>query len=467
MSDTNQPGSESVALADAAPGADASVLIEAIDRRDVEACRAWLDGADSADAVHVLAGLSDAERVVLLELVPSDVAADVLAMLPEPQAIGAMEEIDASKAAEILEEMPSDERADVIKAMDEEGAEAILTALDADTAENIRSLAAYDEGSAGAIMLTEYLAFPEASTVKDVLADLEQNAERYADYNIQYTYVIAESGELRGVLPLRNLLLARRTTPLSEVMIARPILVRDTLSIDDLRTIFDEYSFMGLPVVDGQGRLLGVVQRVDLQIADAEEADNLYRQSQGIVGGEELRSMPLLLRSRRRLAWLSANIVLNIAAASMIALQQDTLEAVIALAVFLPIISDMSGCSGNQSVAVTMRELTLGILRPRDAMRVLVKEVTLGMINGAALGVLIGGVAYLWKGNIYLSGVVGVSLALNTTIAVCIGGLVPLLLKKFKADPALASGPILTTITDMCGFFIVLSIASTMVSRLA
>ncbi|MCA9288200.1 MAG: magnesium transporter, partial [Phycisphaerales bacterium] len=179
------------------------------------------------------------------------------------------------------------------------------------------------------------------------------------------------------------------------------------------------------------------------------------------------RSMPLLLRSRRRLAWLSANIVLNIIAASMIALQQDTLEAVIALAVFLPIISDMSGCSGNQSVAVTMRELTLGILRPKDAMRVLVKEGLLGLLNGCALGLLIGGVAYLWKGNIYLSGVVGVSLALNTMIAVCFGGLIPLLLKKLKADPALASGPILTTITDMCGFFIVLSIASTMVSRLA
>ena len=176
--------------------------------------------------------------------------------------------------------------------------------------------------------------------------------------------------------------------------------------------------------------------------------------------------MPLWLRARRRLAWLSANIVLNIVAASVIAFHQETLEAVIALAVFLPIISDMSGCSGNQAVAVSMRELTMGITRAQDALRVLWKESLIGVVNGVALGVLIGSVAFLWKGNVYLSMVVGVALAANTLIAVCIGGTVPLVLNAFKADPALASGPILTTITDMCGFLIVLTLASALMAGL-
>jgi magnesium transporter len=145
---------------------------------------------------------------------------------------------------------------------------------------------------------------------------------------------------------------------------------------------------------------------------------------------------------------------------------QDTLQAVIALAVFLPIISDMSGCSGNQAVAVSIRELTLGVIRPTEFLRIVWKEGMLGMINGAVLGLLLGTIAFVWKGNLYLGLVVGGALLLNTILSVLLGGMVPLLLKRFKVDPALASGPILTTCTDMCGFFLVLSLASTLLSKL-
>ena len=176
--------------------------------------------------------------------------------------------------------------------------------------------------------------------------------------------------------------------------------------------------------------------------------------------------MPLHLRSRRRLSWLSINIFLNVIAASVIAAYQDTLAQVIALAVFLPIISDMSGCSGSQAVAVSIRELTLGLVRPTEFVRVLFKELALGMINGLALGLLIALVAFIWKGNPWLGLVVGGALMLNTIVAVCLGGLIPLVLKRFNMDPALASGPILTTVTDMCGFFFVLSMATVLLPQL-
>ncbi len=132
----------------------------------------------------------------------------------------------------------------------------------------------------------------------------------------------------------------------------------------------------------------------------------------------------------------------------------------IALAVFLPIVSDMSGCSGNQAVAVSMRELTLGVVNVRDVMRVWWQEAQVGLINGLALGVLLGLAGYLWKGNVMLGIVVGGALAINTLVAVSLGGTVPLLLKRYGADPAVASGPILTTVTDMCGFFLVLGFAT-------
>jgi magnesium transporter len=177
--------------------------------------------------------------------------------------------------------------------------------------------------------------------------------------------------------------------------------------------------------------------------------------------------MPLAKRSSRRLSFLSINIVLNIVAASVIALYQDTLEKAIVLAVFLPIISDMSGCSGNQAVAVSIRELTLDLVRPRELLRVLTKESAVGMLNGLVLGMLLGGAAFLWKGNPWLGLVVGVSLAANTLVAVSFGGLVPLILRGMRIDPALASGPLLTTVTDMCGFFFVLSFATTILPRLS
>lgn len=187
---------------------------------------------------------------------------------------------------------------------------------------------------------------------------------------------------------------------------------------------------------------------------------------QGIVGGDEIRNLPLLTRSGRRLSWLSINIVLNIFAASIIALYINTLYAVIALAVFLPIISDMSGCSGNQAVAVSMRELALGIVKPEEVRRVWLKEISVGLINGAALGLLLGLVAWAWRGNAYLGLVVGSALTLNTLIAVSLGGISSLVLKRNGVDSAVASGPILTTVTDMCGFFLVLSFAALMLSRL-
>lgn len=158
--------------------------------------------------------------------------------------------------------------------------------------------------------------------------------------------------------------------------------------------------------------------------------------------------------------------MLNIIAASVIAAYEETLAAVIALAIFLPMMSDMSGCSGNQAVAVSLRELVLGIAKPVDVMRVWLKEISVGLINGTVLGILIAFVAWLWMGNVWLGVVIGLALGLNTLVAVSIGGVIPLLLRRFGIDPAVASGPLLTTVTDMAGFFLVLGLATLFLAQL-
>ncbi|MBW1782533.1 MAG: magnesium transporter, partial [Deltaproteobacteria bacterium] len=317
------------------------------------------------------------------------------------------------------------------------------------------------------LMIPEYLAFSSQMLIKDVLDDLREHGEVYSDYDIQYAYVVSEQGKLLGVLRLRDLLLVPKNKPVTEIMIRNPQKVSADTALRELREFFTQYNFLGLPVVDARDRLIGVVRSAAVREAVNKRSNQLFLKFAGIVGGEEFRTMSLFRRSSRRLSWLSVNILLNIVAASVIALYQDTLEKAIVLAVFLPIISDMSGCSGNQAVAVSIRELTLGLVRPKELLRVLSKESAIGVINGLVLGLLLGGAAFLWKGNPYLGLVVGASLAANTMVAVSFGGLVPLILRRMRTDPALASGPLLTTITDMCGFFFVLSFASVLLSRLS
>jgi len=285
--------------------------------------------------------------------------------------------------------------------------------------------------------------------------------------DVQYVYVVDSGGHLKGVLRLRDLVLTPRQRAVVDIMIGDPVSVRVDDDFEGLMAIFEEKAYLGLPVVEPSGLLAGVVTRQAVREATADHQTEDYLHASGIVGGEELRSMPMLSRSGRRLAWLAPNIVLNLIAASVIAAYEDTLEAVIALAVFLPIVSDMSGCSGNQAVAVSIRELTLGLIRPTEFLRIVWKEGVLGLMNGIVLGTLLGSIAGMWKGNPWLGLVIGGSLALNTILSVLLGGCVPLLLKRFKVDPALASGPILTTCTDMCGFFLVLNLASMVLERLS
>ena len=178
---------------------------------------------------------------------------------------------------------------------------------------------------------------------------------------------------------------------------------------------------MFLHVVDENHKLLGVLKRDSVEHFLKRETEQEFLKLTGIMGGEESHSMPIPLRSAKRLSWLSINILLNFMAASVIIFYQDTLAQAITLAVFLPIISDMSGCSGNQSVAVTLRELALGWLQPKEIFRVLIKESILGLLNGIVLGCIIALIAFFWKENIYLGMVVGTALACNTVIAVCLG----------------------------------------------
>ncbi|MCA9177763.1 MAG: magnesium transporter [Planctomycetales bacterium] len=425
-----------------------------------------VESLPASDLAFAVAHLDEAEIQAVLGTLPAEAAAGLLSQLSDAQAAGVIAQLTPAEAATILQEMGTDEQADLIQELDEARGDAILEQLPAQEASEVRELAAYDDDVAGGLMSREFIALPVNATVRDVLVEIERALESMGDGDARYGYVVDDQQRLVGVLPMQNLLFVRRSTVVRDVMIPEPMTVRDDASLDELSDVFESRAFLGIPVVDEAGVLRGVVQRDTVHDAEYEAAESDYMKSQGIVS-EELRTMPVWTRARRRLSWLSVNILLNLGAASVIAVFQDTLQAVIALAVFLPIISDMSGCSGNQAVAVSMRELSLGLVRPGEIARVWLQEISVGLINGAVLGVLVALAAIVYDGNPLLGMVVGVALFLNTVVAVSIGGTVPLVVKRLGFDPAIASGPLLTTITDMCGFFFVLGIASTMLERLA
>lgn len=437
-------------------------LIDKEEENSIEDLLATLSGHEIARAIS---RLPQSKQNHLLEVLKPAEAAEIVECLSDAQAAQIVQRLEPKTAAAIVHELPSNEQADLVGDLSGMQAEAIINELETSEGKLLRDLVSYDDDVAGGLMITEMLVYPEDWSIDQLLKDFRKNAATYRDFQVQYAFVVDSNQVLVGVLRLRDLLLALPDQTVGDLMIENPFSVRADTDLQKLEQVFDERSFLGIPVVDNHNRLLGLVTRAEVEEGVGERIDQDYLKTQGIVK-EELRSMPTWTRSRRRLAWLSVNILLNLMAASIIAIYQETLAQVIALAVFLPIISDMSGCSGNQAIAVSMRELSLGLARPGDVFRVWLKEVAVGLVIGLSLGLLVAFVAYLWKGNLFLGLVVGLALSINTLVSVSIGGTLPLIIKKFRMDPALASGPVLTTVTDMCGFFLVLSIATMMLDKL-
>lgn len=435
------------------------VLKEIVDSRNVGRLNSYLDKLSSGETARAISRLDqDTQNRMLVLLDPGD-AADLIEELPDAQAADLIDDLPDEQAAAIVEEMPSDQQADLLSALPREDAEAILKEMDPEEAQDARFLMNYAPDTAGGIMVTEFLKYSEDIPVRGVLDDLRHHAETYSHYDVLYAYVVDQQSRLTGVVRLRDLLLAPNDTKVVTLMSPNPVKVTTSSGLEELSQIFEKHEYFGLPVVDDHGLLMGVVKRSSLQEALETKAEKSFLAASGILGGEELRSLPKRIRTLRRLSFLILKIGLNLISASVIGFYADTLEAAVALALFLPIISDLGGVSGNQALAVSIRELTLGILKPKDYLLVLLNEAKLGVLLGILMGILLGGVAVLWKHNFTLGVVVGVALALNTLIAVCFGGTVPLVLKRLRIDPAVASSGILTFVTDACGFFFVLSLA--------
>jgi magnesium transporter len=428
-------------------------------KNDFESIKGQLEAAGPYDAAWTIGRFHVEDRARMLSAVSPEAGARIFEELPlalqlELLRLGRLPALES-----ILRHLDSDRAADVLGALEPAEKDRWLATLPVQEKSEAQSLLAYPADTAGGLMAKEYVWVPVNLTAGEVISRLQVMAPSFEHLRVTYVYAVDETGVLKGVLPMRDLALRPRETPVSTFMVRDVITMPVGASKREVAELFRERNLLALPVVTDDGKLAGIITADDVMDVIQELANEEMLKIQGL-SLEESRELPIARAFRNRFSWLCLNIVLNLIAASVIPFFEKTLSAVIMLAFFMPIISDMSGNSGMQAVVVSIRDLALQRTLPRDYWRVLRYEVAMGLLNGLLLGIIVGVVAYLLKGIPMLGVVVWLSLWLNTVISVMVGGVIPLALKRFGFDPALASGPILTTITDMMGFFILLSLAT-------
>lgn len=440
-----------------------SAIRAAIDARDVEGAQRLAGRMLDDDALELLEDLSGRELSRLFAFLGEDALGALLARLDHRDAARILTRMSATQAADLLEAIGPDDATDivqVINASDPESGENILIAMEPEEAAEIRELLPYGEDTAGGLMTPEFVAaFPEIHADETVTA-LRQLATEVD--NVQYVYVIDREEKLLGVLPLYRLVLSAPDTPIGELMSRDIWSVRADEDQEVAARIVTERSLLALPVVDNDGKLLGIITRDDIdEIIEEEATEDMER-----LGGSNplavpyLRASPLLL-FRKRIVWL---LVLFFAQFFTVSIQENY-EAMVAqvtlLAVFIPILIGTGGNVGSQTVSTLIRALAVGEVQGRHIFRIIGKEMLTGLLLGLVMGVLMFGRALLVgdDSTTQLALVVGLTILILTTWAATVGAILPIVLSKLKMDPAVVSAPFISSLVDGTGLIIYFSLA--------
>lgn len=458
---------------DAAPEDD---VLDDIRDEDGRLAPAFVDevveaiGANDADRVREIAGdLHESDLGDLIETLEQDDRPKLVELLGKDFDFAALTELDETVRVQLLEELPPETVAEGVRELDSDDAVYILEDLDeADRARILEQLPApervaltrsldYPEDSAGRRMQTEFVAAPPFWTVGhtiDYVADAEDLPDTF--YEI---FVIDPAFKLVGSVPLDRLLRSRRTKPLSEILEEDPRTIDATEDQEEAARMFERYNLVSAAVVDDGGRLVGVLTVDDIVDVIEEEADEDLRALGGVTGDEEI-SDSVAYTARSRIPWLIINLATAFLSASVIGLFEATIEQMVALAVLMPIVASMGGNAGTQTMTVAVRALATREIGGHNARRLVRRETLVGLTNGVALALLVAIIAGLWFQNAQLGVIIGCAMVTNLVCAGLFGILIPLALDKLKADPAVASGVFLTTMTDTIGFFSFLGLAT-------
>ena len=371
-----------------------------------------------------------------------------------------MESLELDEIVKILEHMPSDDVADLIGRLPEEKSDAILEKMKKEGSEEVEGLLRYDDDTAGGIMVPDFIALSEDTTAKEAIESLQKE---HMDVEMPfYLYVVDEYGKLVGVSSLRQLVVVPPDTPLKDFMTTDVFSVKTDMDQEEVAKIVASYDILAVPVVDEYGELVGIVTVDDVIDIFREEATEDMMKMAGLGGEEFIETQSVVKSAKIRLPWLFASCIGGIIAFGIISHFEGTLNRLTYLAAFIPIIMGMGGNIGTQSSTIVVRGLATGRLNIRDIWSVVFKELTIGVILGLIYGVLIGIVAQARYNTGALAVSVGLALICSMSVAALVGSLVPMLFARINIDPAVATGPLVTTAIDIISVFCYFMIATTL-----
>lgn len=431
-----------------------------IERRDEDAARAELADLHPADIAELYQELDLEEAEFLYKLLDDDLAADVLMELDEDDRRKLLSNMPAEEIAkQFIDHLDTDDAVDIIQELDEEDRDKILSHIDdVEQAGDIIDLLKYDEDTAGGLMGTEMLVVNENLSMPECIKELRAQAEEMDE--IYYVYVVDNDYKLRGVLPLKKLITHPSVSKIKHVMEVDPASVKDDTPIDEVAHDFEKYDLVAMPVVDSIGRLLGRITVDDVMDEVRESSERDYQLASGISSDVDADDS-ILAQTKARIPWLLIGIVAGIVASLILAGFEEQLQAVTALALFIPIIGGTGGNVGVQASAIVVQGLANGSLDIRQFSRQLGKEVVIGLLNATVMSavMLVYNLVFL-PGQYAVTASVAVSLFAVVMFASLLGTAIPLTLEKLHINPALATGPFIQISNDIFGILIYVVIST-------
>lgn len=422
-----------------------------------------MDELHPYDIAEVYKTLPEKHRHKFLTFLTTQQLATLIQELDSPLQVDILHKLGIERSSHIMNLMENDDLADLLSNFSFEEIQDFLASMRADESRTVQSLMQYPADTAGGIMTNRFVWIPQMYTVRDAVDKLKTFAG-FAE-NIYYLYVINEEKQLVGVVSYRDLLLADIDDKIDDIMFTRVISVPAEMDQEEVARTIERYDFIAVPVVDDQETLLGIVTVDDVLDVLIEEANEDIEKLS--ASGKSIDfNTSAFVASYRRLPWLILLLFIGIISGSIISAFEDTLSKAVSLAFFMPMIAGMTGNTGTQSLAVVVRGLVSNDVDKKVVLRLIMRELGVGLIIGTTCGILIALVAYFWQGNAILGLVVGSSLFLTLIIGTLAGTLIPLLLYRLKVDPAVASGPLITTLNDIFSLLVYFGTASVFLSYL-
>lgn len=429
----------------------------AISKDDVDLIEDIFEELVPAEIAHFLESLTVSQRDHVWPYIPAEHEGEVLLHLNDEARSAIINKMEPEALVAATESLDTDDLADLLPEMPQGVIQELLLTMEYQDRERLRSVLAYSEDSAGGLMDLDTVMVREDITLDVVFRYLRVRGE--IPDTTDSLFVVDRNGVFQGVLPFNDLLTNETDVTVDEIMDREVERIPARMPARDVAKLFERRDLVTAPVVDENNKLLGRITIDDVVDVIRDSADHSFMSMAGLNEEEDLFS-PVMKSTRRRTVWLGINLITAILASWVIRQFDATIDQLVALAVLMPIVASMGGIAGSQTLTLVIRAMALDQISSSNARRLLFKEFGVGIWNGVIWSVVVAGIAGVWYGSFGLSVVIGIAIVANLIVAAVAGAMIPMVLKRINADPALSGSVVLTTVTDVVGFFVFLGLAS-------